>query len=122
MFEGRTPLGTTGERITLPSGPHTLRLVNAALDFEATVRVDIPARGGMTTRIPVPNGTLSLNALPWANVSLDGQPLGATPFANLSVPIGSHEVIWRHPALGERRQTVVLTATTPIRLVVDLRR
>ena len=122
VFEGRTPLGTTGERITLPSGPHTLRLVNAALNFEATVRVDIPARGGMTTRIPVPNGTLSLNALPWANVSLDGQPLGATPFANLSVPIGSHEVIWRHPALGERRQTVVLTATTPIRLVVDLRR
>jgi hypothetical protein len=123
VYEGSTLLGSTArERITLPAGPHTLLLVAEALDFEATVRVDIPAGGGMTTDLPVPNGTLSLNALPWANVSLDGQSLGATPFANLSVPIGTHEVIWHHPALGERRQTVVLTAKTPVRLVADLRR
>jgi hypothetical protein len=123
VLEGNTLVGTTkGERIMLSPGSHTLRFVSAALDFEASVRVEVPAGRGVTTRVPAPSGTLSLNALPWANVSLDGQSLGTTPFANLSVPIGTHEVIWRHPQLGERRQTVVLTAKAPVRLVVDLRR
>jgi hypothetical protein len=54
-------------------------------------------------------------------VWVNGHALGTTPFANLSMPIGTHEVIWRHPQLGERRQTVVLTARTPMRLVVDMR-
>jgi len=35
--------------------------------------------------------------------------------------LGTHEVIWRHPQLGERRQTVVVTASkTPLRLTIDL--
>jgi hypothetical protein len=123
VFEGRTLVGTTkAGRLALSSGRHDLRLASAALGFETSISVDIPAGGGHTTRVPVPNGTLSLNALPWANVSLDGQSLGTTPFANLSVPVGTHEVIWRHPQLGERRQSVVLTASSPVRLVVDLRK
>jgi serine/threonine-protein kinase len=123
VFEGTTLVGTTAsERITLPSGPHTLRFVSTPLGFETSILVDVPVGRGLPTRVPTPNGTLSLNALPWANVSLDGQSLGTTPFANLSVPIGTHEVIWRHPQLGERRQTVVVTATAPVRLVMDLRR
>ena len=32
----------------------------------------------------------------------------------------THEVVWRHPQLGERRQTVVVTAKTPVRLQIDL--
>jgi hypothetical protein len=105
----------------LPAGRHQLRIASAALNFETTISVDIQAGRTVTTRLSVPNGTISLNALPWANVWVNGQALGTTPFANLSMPIGTHEVIWRHPQLGERRQTVVLTARTPVRLVVDMR-
>jgi hypothetical protein len=68
------------------------------------------------------SGTLSLNAVPWADVSLDGKSLGRTPVMNLSVSVGSHEVTWRHPQLGERRETVVVTATAPVTLVTDFRR
>jgi hypothetical protein len=56
----------------------------------------------------VPNGRISINALPWANVWIDGSAAGETPLANLSMPIGQHEIVFRHPQLGEQRQTVVV--------------
>jgi hypothetical protein len=38
------------------------------------------------------------------------------------VQLGSHVVIFRHPDLGERRQTVVVTARGPNRISMDLTR
>ena len=123
IFEGNRLLGTTrSQRISLLAGPHDLRLVSKALNFDSALKVEIPAGVGITTRVAAPNGTLSLNAMPWANVSLDGRSLGTTPVMNLSVPVGRHEVIWRHPQLGERRQTAVVTARGPVTLTIDLRR
>jgi serine/threonine-protein kinase len=122
VYEDTTLLGTSrAERLMLPAGRHQLRLVASALNFETPVTVDVQAGRTVTTRVAVPNGTISLNALPWANVWVDGQAHGTTPIANMAIPIGSHEVIWRHPQLGERRQTIVVTAKSPVRLVVDMR-
>ena len=70
----------------------------------------------------MPTGYLSLNALPWAEVWVDGNAVGTTPLANLSLPIGSHEVLWRHPTLGDRRQLVIVKAKTPARAGVDFTR
>jgi serine/threonine-protein kinase len=121
VFEGSALLGTTkAARIMLPAGRHQLQLTNTALGFQQPLTVDIQAGKTLTTKVTIPNGTLSVNALPWANVWVDGQSLGTTPFANVSVPVGTHEVIWRHPQLGERRQSVVVTAKAPVRLVMDL--
>ena len=98
---------------------HQLELMNGQAQFRTTVNVNI--QPGKTTRatVAVPNGTVSINALPWANVWLDGRELGATPIASQTVPIGPHEVIWRHPQLGERKQTVIVPANGPLRLMVD---
>jgi serine/threonine-protein kinase len=74
----------------------------------------------VTVPVALPKGTLSINALPWADVTLDGQPMGQTPLGNLSVTIGNHEVVWKHPQLGERRQTVKVTAGAPVRAGMDL--
>jgi len=41
---------------------------------------------------------------------------------NTSVPIGTHEVVFRHPQLGEQRFTATVTATAPARLSVDMRK
>jgi hypothetical protein len=120
VFEGGTSLGsTTGGALSLLAGPHDLRLVNSTLNYETGIRVEIPAGVGITTRIASPNGTLSLNAMPWANVSLNGKSLGTTPLMNLSVPVGSHEITWRHPQLGERKQLAIVTARGPVTLVMD---
>jgi serine/threonine-protein kinase len=119
--EAGSLLGVTSvDRLMLPAGRHTLDVSSAPLGFQTTVSFDVqPGRTAAAT-VPIPNGTLSLNALPWANVTLDGQALaGTTPFANLEVMIGPHEIVWKHPQLGERRETVLVTAKAPVRRVLD---
>ena len=44
------------------------------------------------------------------------------PIGNLSRPIGRHEVLFRHPQLGERHETLVVTLQGTVRLGVDLRK
>lgn len=120
VFEGGRLLGTTSaERLMLPAGRHSLQLVSDAFQVRTTLDVDIAAGRTATAAVPVPNGSLSVNALPWAEVFVDGRAVGTTPLANLTVPVGNHEVTWRHPELGERRQPVTITGQTPIRVGVN---
>jgi hypothetical protein len=67
------------------------------------------------------NGTLSVNAQPWGEVWLDGRRIGETPIGNLPIPIGTHELVVRHPQFGERRRTVSVGVNTPARVGIDLR-
>jgi serine/threonine-protein kinase len=96
-----------------------LDLVSTPLEFRTTASVQIAAGKIATAVVAVPNGSLSVNALPWAEVEIDGRPAGTTPLANLSLPIGSHEIVWKNPQLGERRRTVAVTAGAPARVGVD---
>lgn len=120
VFEGGRLLGTSrAERLMLPTGKHQLEFVNTNFQYRQAVEVDVEAGKTATPSIPVPNGSLSINALPWAEVSVDGRGVGTTPLANLSVPIGAHEITWRHPQFGERKQTVTVTVQTPVRVGVN---
>jgi hypothetical protein len=121
IFEAKRLVGTTAaDRLMLPAGRHELELVNTEYEFRRPVTVQVGAGTTVTPGVDLPNGSLSLNALPWAEVTIDGRPVGTTPLGNLSVPIGTYEVVWRHPQLGERRRTVKVPATTPVRVGVDL--
>jgi hypothetical protein len=123
VFERGRSRGTTSARpLRLPPGVHELELVNTALEVRQSASVTIAA--GQTARMTVamPDGSLSINALPWADVWIDGRSVGTTPLANLVVSVGSHEILWKHPTLGERRQTVVVKARTPAQVGVDLSR
>jgi hypothetical protein len=121
VLEGGALLGTTStSRLMLPAGKHQLDLASAALSFQTSITVDVQPGKTATSNVQLPNGSLSINALPWANVFVDGKSAGTTPIANLEIPIGTHEVIWRHPQFPERRQTVMVTLKSPVRLVLDL--
>jgi len=121
VLEGGVVIGTTtAARLMLPAGRHDLIVSSAALGFQAPVRVDVQAGKTGITTVSVPNGSVSINALPWATVSLDGRDLGTTPIANVDVPLGTHDVELRNPQLGDRRQSILVTAKGPVRLVVDL--
>jgi hypothetical protein len=68
-------------------------------------------------------GAVNMNVKPGeAEVWIDGQKVGETPIGNLSVSVGAHEIIFRHPDLGEQRQTVTVTLATPARVTIDLRK
>jgi serine/threonine-protein kinase len=120
--DGRLIGNTRSGRIALPAGSHDLLLASTQLEYRHMVSVTAQTGRTVASVVPVATGLLSVNALPWAEVSVDGTSVGTTPLANLSLPIGTHEVVWRHPTLGDRRQTVVVKAKTPARIGVDLSR
>jgi len=123
IFENDRLLGTSRtERIMVAAGRHDFEVTNEALGFRTTQSIQVTP--GQVARIKPdwPMGTIAINAAPWANVTLDGKDLGETPVGNTSVPIGTHEVIFRHPQLGEQRITATVTANTPARLSVDMRK
>ena len=110
MERGRV-VGTSGERALLLSpGTHTLELANSTLGFRTTERVRVEAGRQADITVALPNGSVSVNAQPWAQVLIDGTAVGETPLANLPLAIGDHEVVFRHPQLGERRERVVVKA------------
>ena len=123
LREGGKVIGSTEvDKVMLPAGEHEVELLNDSLGFRATRKVRIAAGKTATTRVDLPNGTLSVNAQPWAEVWIDGERIGETPIGNLQRPIGTHQVVFRHPDLGERRESVVISLLQPARLGVDLRK
>lgn len=46
--------------------------------------------------------TLNINSIPVSNVVLNGRPLGGTPKLGVSVPAGSHTVVFIHPEYGKK--------------------
>jgi PEGA domain len=123
VFEDGRLLGSTGDgRVAVPPGIHDFTLVNTLLEYRQALSLTTEAGRTATGSVSLPTGLLSVNALPWAEVWIDGNSAGTTPLAHLTLTIGSHEVVWRHPTLGDRRQTVVVKARTPARAGVDFTR
>lgn len=112
---------TESDRVMLPTGVHEVHISNPALGYSVTRQVTVTAGRTAEVRITPPEGRLSINALPWAEVWLNGERLGPTPIANLSRPIGTHEVVLRHPQLGERRATLTVSLKDTARLGIDMR-
>jgi hypothetical protein len=78
---------------------------------------------GQTSAIPVelPRAALSINAVPWAEVFIDGTRVGETPIGNLAQTLGPHEIVFRHPQLGERRLNTLVTMKENNRISMDMR-
>ncbi len=119
--DGEVVGSTDLDRVMLPAGDHVLELVNDELGYRTRRRVSIAA--GKTARLSIdaPEGHMNINAQPWADVWLDGRRLGQTPIGNVRTPIGVHEVVFRHPELGERRTKVSVGLKEPARVGMDMR-
>ena len=122
VFEGRRLIGTSEmDRIMLPSGEHDLELASDGLGFRAARRVKVAAGQASTVGLEIPKAPLSINAVPWAEVFIDGNRVGETPLGNLPQPLGQHEIVFRHPQLGERRLTALVTLKETNRVSMDMR-
>jgi hypothetical protein len=112
---------TAAAKIMLPAGKRELHLVNESLGFSARRVVQIDAGRTTALAVAVPRAPVSINAVPWAEVWIDGARVGETPIGNHMIGLGSRDIVFRHPALGERRQTVVVSLKAPVRVSVDMR-
>jgi hypothetical protein len=114
-------IGTSGtSRIMLAAGRHDITIINRSLGYQDARKVEVSAGKTIAVRVDPPKVSVSVNARPWAEVTLDGNSVGQTPISNLLVAVGTHELVFRHPQFAERRQTVVVTANGPNRIAADL--
>jgi len=122
ILEDGKLLGTTDvDRLMLPIGEHAFELRNDELGFVTRQTVKVIAGDTAVLAIRLPSAPISINAKPWAEAWVDGVRVGDTPIGTLMRSIGRHEVVLRHPELGERRESVLVTLGQPARVSVDFR-
>ncbi|MDX2053763.1 MAG: PEGA domain-containing protein [Polyangiaceae bacterium] len=104
-----------------PSRTYTVRLQRKGAPEPSTAAVSSPTHSptpstAVATAAKAAPATaaggarLNLNSIPVSNVILDGRPLGATPKLGISVPAGTHTVVFVHAQLGRKVQTVTVEA------------
>jgi hypothetical protein len=123
LFENKRLIGSSqSERLMVSAGRHEIEIVSEALGYRAVRTIQVPPGKVTPVRVEFPKGTIAINALPWAEVWVDGEKIGETPIGNLQLTIGTHDVLFRHPDLGEQRHKATISLTAPARLSVDLRK
>jgi hypothetical protein len=122
VFERGRLIGTTeAETMMLSVGTHELSFANDEVGYRVQRTVTVQAGQTSTVRLEPPVGVAHINAVPWAEVWVDDQRVGETPIGNLKIPIGTRQIVFRHPELGERRTTLLVTLLGPARVSMDLR-
>ncbi|MEQ1759358.1 MAG: PEGA domain-containing protein [Vicinamibacterales bacterium] len=119
--EGRVIGTSRSDRTMLASGRYDLLLANERVGYTERQTVTILPGQLRTLRIQIPAGQVSVNARPWANVTVDGMAVGETPLGNLPMSAGVHQVVFTHPELGQRRVEAIVQAGQHLRLNVDMR-
>jgi serine/threonine-protein kinase len=102
------------------------KTVDIDLVASGTVKEETPAQAAAPARVAPPRGgavapppppaaaaggeaKLAINSIPISNVIVDGKPVGTTP-KQLTVTPGTHTVVFIHPELGRKTQTVSVQA------------
>jgi serine/threonine protein kinase len=123
LYENQRLLGSSQtERIMVSVGRHDLEVVNEALGYRASKTVNVNPGQTANIRLDLPKAAMALNAVPWAEVFVDGERAGETPIGSVQVSIGPHEVVFRHPELGEKRVITTVTLAGPAKVSVDMRK
>lgn len=105
-------------QIMLPPGAHDLRFANKTLGYATTQKVEVNPGEGTTIRLTPEPCRVTVTTNEPAEVSIDGNKIGDVPLLGVGVPLGTHEIVVRRLAGGERRYTVTL-GTAPYTLRVD---
>lgn len=91
----------------LAPGTYQIQMTNARFNFRRSETVTV-APGEVTAHtVSLPTGALRISVPDGTEVTVDGQPIGRAPFAELlPLVVGTHEIKGSHPELGERRAAI----------------
>jgi len=107
-------IGTTDDgQLLVPPGAHRFELVSRRYNYRGEVSLSLQAGQMMTHTVSLPSGLLRVRGAAGTEVWVEGEHVGALPLADVSVPIGTREVVFRHPQQGERRQMIEVGAGAP---------
>ena len=114
-------IGTTStHRLPLAPGRHRLEIVSETLAFRTSETVDIVAGREARVAVQLPKAAVAINAIPWAEVWIDGQKAGETPIGRIDLTVGPHEIVFKHPEFPEQRHAVSVTAGELTRVSVEM--
>jgi hypothetical protein len=123
LFEDGHLIGSSqSDKVMVLAGSHQLTLVNQLIGYRGTKTVQVRPGKTATIKVELPDGMIAVNATPWAEVWIDGTRIGETPIGNLPIPVGSHDIVFRHPELGEQKHVAMVTLNASTRLSVDMRK
>ena len=112
---------TETSRLMLSPGDHQLTLSDEKTGFKLSRAVRITPGQTTTLAVEVPRSSVNFNAIPWAEVWIDGERAGETPIGNAMLPLGNHQIELRHPQLGTKRLTLSVSLNGPNRVAVNMR-
>ncbi len=116
------PLADGGKDAAEQDGGHRRQASQSAAG-SGSARRGRGGRDGGSERPTRRSAFLSVSALPWAELQLDGRPFGRTPRRAVKVRPGRHEVTLRCPPLGvQERVRIELGAGQRLHVEADLQR
>lgn len=122
VLEGSRQLGSVpGADLKVPAGRHDIELVNVPLGYRSKQVLQVEAGQTVSIHVAPPHGWVTVDAAPWAEVTIDGQPMGRTPLGPLPLAIGEHTVAFRNPAGSSEKQRVTVRSEETIRVIGKLR-
>jgi hypothetical protein len=120
VLDGERLIGSSQDGpIIVGAGRREFDFVNSVIGYRVRREVDVKPGQITAVSVTISNGRLNINATPWASVWIDGSPYGETPLGNLSIVPGEHEIVFRHPQLGERRERTLVRPDTTARVAVN---
>jgi hypothetical protein len=115
-------IGNSGDgSLPLAPGSHELELINESVGYREVTTVHLSAGQRLVLPVEVPQSTLTVEASPGTHVWVDGREVGEVSRTQLALPIGPHEVLFRHPDFGERRVTALVKVGLSARAAVDFK-
>jgi PEGA domain len=122
IYDGDRKIGTSDEgHILLAPGQYKVRLVNTHYGYREEAEFAIKPGEISTHTVTLPQGSLRVTTDLGAEIYVEGEHVGTAPVAAIQLPIGTREVLVRHPQLGERRQSVDIILGQPVDLTVILK-
>ena len=99
-------VGTSGEgQVTMPAGQHKVTLRNLRFNYRDTHMVEIEPGKTTSHSVTLPTGRVTVTQPAGAEVWIENQRIGDVPLHDAPVPIGTREIVLRHPEAGESRYT-----------------
>lgn len=123
VLESSRKIGSVpGADLKVTPGKHEIELVNAALGYRLKQSIEVEAGQTVTLHVAPAQGWATIYAVPTAEVSIDGRPVGRTPLGPLSLALGEHTVTFTHPTGATDRQRIKVSSGETIRVIGNPKR
>jgi hypothetical protein len=103
--DGRPTTANDNGQLLVAPGLHTVTIENKRFNFRQEFPVTIKPGDTTPYTVMLPMGALRVTTEPGSEVWVEGERVGVAPLGPIAVPIGTREVLVKHPE-GESRQSV----------------